>query len=503
VPASLKWQWAQQIAKLTDVETTTKRVKVDGETLDLTVPVPARCVVVEGSKAQRDKQYAFVLQSRPEYVILGYENVVNDWRTVRRIKPEMIVLDECTAIKTFKAERTKKIKRWTAPYRLALTGTPMENGKPEELFSQMQWVDDTVLGRFDLFDKTYIVRNKYGAVVRYKNLPVLHAKLADVMVRKTRADPEVAKYLPKTQEDNIVVRLDPATRQVYRNIAADLLFELRKAGESARGSFDLFAHYHGGESGMNENTQQGRIMSRMQALDMLLNHPGLIVASAQDYEASAKERARGVEKASWPGSKYCWQVHQSGGLDPVLDAIGGRPTPKLDALVADIQRAVAASEKNKIIVFSYYRRMGDFIAEALEDVGTVQYHGEMNAGAKAAAVAKFRDDPKTRVIICSHAGAFGTDLYMANYLYNYDLAWSSGAQDQINARHSRAASEFEHIYVLNMITKDTTEERKPQVLEFKRRTASAIMDNRGADSLGRVENDIATLSTYLEQTLDK
>lgn len=495
VPANLKWQWAMQVAKLTDVTKMPKTVKVDGEVFHLTIPTTDHCVVIDGDVRRREQQYEQIRQTSPEYVILGYENVLNDWKHVRRIKPDMIVLDECTAIKTFKAARTKKIKRWTAEYRLGLTGTPMDNGKPEELFSIMQWVDETVLGRFDLFDKSYIVRNKYGGVVRYKNLPVLHTKLADVVVRATRNDPEVAKYLPKTTEHDVLVSLDPQTRKAYNAIGSDLLGELRKAATSSRGSFDLFAHYHGGDASINENSQQGRIMARMQALDMLLNHPDLIVLSGEDYETSARERARGVEKSSWPGSKYCYEVWQSGILDEITE------TPKMDALVEEIRRVVEDPEA-KTIVFSHSPRMGDFIAEALGSIKSVQYHGGMNGGAKAAAVARFKEDPETRVIICSHAGAYGTDLYMANYLFNYDFAWSSGTQDQINGRHSRAASAFENIFVVNMIVENTTEERKPQVLEFKRRTASAILDNRGADSLGRVDNDIATLSEFLEATLD-
>jgi hypothetical protein len=87
---------------------------------------------------------------------------------------------------------------------------------------------------------------------------------------------------------------------------------------------------------------------------------------------------------------------------------------------------------------------------------------------------------------------------MANYLINYDLAWSSGKQDQINARHVRASSKFKQVYIINPITKGTTEARKYSMLALKRRIGSAITDNVGADDMGRIENDLTTLTEYLQ-----
>lgn len=489
VPANLKYQWAKSIAKLTDVPTRTIRVREGGQTQEITVPTEDFCILIDGAPEKRTAQYEKVRKNRPDYVILGYENVVNDWSDVRRIKPECLVLDEITAIKTFKAQRTRKIKRLTADYRFGLTGTPVENGKPEELFSIMQWVDDQVLGRFDLFDKTYINRNKFGGVLNYKNLPVLHAKLSLAMVRKTRMDADVRPFLPEVQEDNIPVTLDAKTRKAYKRIAEDLLGELRAAGPTM-GDWDLFTHYHGGES-PNENSQQGKIMARMQALDMLLNHPDLVIQSGQRYEESETARQDGEKKKVWPGSKYCYEVWQEGILDDVTTS------PKLDAVVETVEK-ILATPRNKVIIFSVNPDMLELIEERLPEGCAVTYTGRMSAASKAYAAQRFEEDPGCRVFLSSHAGAFGTDLYMANYLINYDLAWSSGKQDQINARHNRASSEFKDIYILNAITAGTTEPRKLSMLAHKRRVGSAITDGRGADDKGRIESDVVTLTECLE-----
>ena len=495
VPANLKYQWLQEIARHTDVPSQTKTINSNGEKIEITIPTAEYAVVIDGSAAQREKQLRYVLEHRPDYVVLGYENVVNDWNLVRRIKPDLICLDEATAIKTFKAQRTKKIKRWNAEYRIALTGSPIENGKPEEIFSIMQWDDADVLGRFDLFDKAFITRNQFGGVLRYKNMPVLNAKLSTAMARKRRTDPDVAPFLPDVQEDTEWISIDKKTRDVYRLIGEDLLKALEIAAQKGMSDFDLFSHYHGGDS-TSGSKEQGDIMARMQALEMLLCHPALIVESGKDYEHAQIQKAAGSQKKTWPGSKYCYDLWQSGALD------GLKSSPKLDALISALDDLTGTPD-NKIVVFSYYRRVGKFIAEVLADRGikSTPYHGEMSPGEKVASVAKFREDPETRVIICSHAGAFGTDLNMANYLVNFDLPWSAGTMDQINARHVRVSSKFEKVFILNMVCANTLEARKPEVLAFKRRTAEAVVDGRGSDRRGRIEKDVDSLTAYLHKTL--
>jgi SNF2 family DNA or RNA helicase len=150
--SSLKYQWEDQIRKFTNDT--------------------SNVLVVDGTPKTRAIQYGEALnwkQSGVDYVILNYEQVVNDWEYVRQLPTGFIVCDEATAIKSFRSKRSKYVKKLSSPYKFALTGTPVENGKPEELYSIMQFVDPKVLGRFDLFDQTFIVRNRFGGVERYRN----------------------------------------------------------------------------------------------------------------------------------------------------------------------------------------------------------------------------------------------------------------------------------------------------------------------------------------------
>lgn len=448
VPASLIYQWAQQLAAFTDLQKTSKKVK--GQ--EITIPAEPGCIIVDGTASRRVRQLAKCSGSTehrtPDYVIMSYDTVVSDTRRVKRIKPGLVVLDEATAIKNFSAGRTLTIKRALLPeYRLALTGTPVEN-RPEDVYSIMEWVDPDVLGPFDLFERTFIERYSNGTVARYKNLTVLHAKLKQAMVRAKRSDKGVKEYLPDVDHDTWYVDVDGPTDEIYQRLANDLLDELSKV--RAQGSFDLGAYYSG--AGLDVGGL-GKAMAAQQRIEMFLDHPSLV---------------------DLPGH--------------VLS------TPKLDYLKARVDEILEYPD-NKILIFSRWLDMQPWFVKILPGPLAI-YRGEMTPSQKAAAVAKFAKPDGPRIMISSHAGAYGTDMKMVSHLINYDLPWSGGMRQQINGRHQRVSSEFSRVYIRDMIMRRTIEERKLSMLEYKESIAAAVADGKVARS-GRIENDLIGLAEFL------
>jgi len=150
VPASLKYQWEREIKKFTN----------------------SRVTVIDGSPKVRERCWRAAISAR--YVVVNPETLTRDTSHLSTCKVQAVVVDEATIIKSRVSKRSKLIKKIgkTAYYRFALTGQPIEN-RPEELYSIMEFVDPTVLGRFDLFDRTFIVRDHFGKPTRYKNLKAL------------------------------------------------------------------------------------------------------------------------------------------------------------------------------------------------------------------------------------------------------------------------------------------------------------------------------------------
>ena len=451
-PASLKYQWSAKIEEFTG----------------------SGALVIDGPKHIRHDLYR--TSQFTSYIIASYDAVIHDYDDISKLKPEMIICDEISAIKSFKAIRSKRVKKLFSktPYRLGLTATPIEN-KPEELYSIMQLIDHTVLGRYDLFEKAYITRNPRGWVTHYKNLDVLRGRMGDAMARKTRHDPDVRPYLPDVDEGNWTVPMPKEILKIYKIIAEDMLREI----EDSAGFFsdsDISAYY----SGFDESTPPGRLMAMHMCMEMLLNHPDLLRWSARQYQKTGPE-----------GSEYAENLCQSGNLSI------NTPSVKVDILLSQLEKLLADPD-SKIIIVSKYKYMLQLLSYSIP-YPTVTFNGDMSAKEKALAIENF-SYPANRILLTSHAGGWGLDLFMADCIINYDLPWSAGAQEQINSRHVRASSNFDRVYVRNMITENSIEERKLRMLERKSKLSDSAIDGRGPATVSMSDD---MLRTHLEEILGK
>lgn len=456
--SSLKYQWAEQIRKFTNGSSTP--------------------LVIDGTPKQREAQYQEAFDwghTLVDYVILNYEQVVNDWEYVRQLPSGFIVCDEATAIKSFRSKRSKYVKKLSSPYKFALTGTPVENGKPEELFSIMQFVDKTVLGRFDLFDQTFIVRNRFGGVERYRNLPVLNKALSAACVRKRQSDPDVAPHLPETIfAEPILVPFDSAGSKLYKSIANEILNDLDEAVDSYGASFDIFSHYGQGESWDGADALRGKIMSKLTSLRMLCDHPELLQFSLES-------------------SSYVAELNDSGRLSGVTKS------PKLAALKEYVDNFLSSDNKNKVVIFTSYVHMVDIIRQAIiMEWGSAPYTGEMNAKDKEESKLRFQTDPDVRVLVSSDAGGYGVDLPQANLLINYDLPWNAGLAVQRNGRIRRASSTWSTIVIQDFLVEGSIEERQHAMLQQKMAVANAVVDGEGIDSKGGVALTAGSLRAFLQ-----
>ena len=464
--SSLKYQWHNQIEKFTDGT--------------------SNSLVIDGTPKKRAEQYAKAMDWRSsgvDYIILNYEQVVNDWQHVSKLPRGFVVLDEATAIKSFKSKRSRAVKKLIhSPYRFALTGTPIENGKPEELYSIMQFVDPTVLGRFDIFDAAFIVRNSWGAPQYYRNLSTLHNKMKEASVRKAQKDPDVAPYLPDSiHKDPVFVTFDRATSKLYTHITQDLLADLDEAQDLFGANFNLMAHYGlDSKRGGPEDEMRGKIMSKIGALKMLCSHPDLLKTSAMKFRQMTGE-----------GSAYANEILDRGLLDNLTSS------PKLDYLIQYVKEFLEQTEENKVVIFATYVDMLDMISEALGPDMCRKYSGKLDAKIKEENKVAFNTDPAVRVLISSDAGGYGVDLPAANLLVNYDLPWSSGTAVQRNGRIKRASSTWPTIVIQDVLIAGSIEERQYQALQQKSSVANAIIDGEGIEEGDKVSMSVGSLRQFL------
>lgn len=476
--ASLKFQWAKEIRKFSD----------------------SVVEVIDGTKTQRQAQIRRAVDwghNGIDYVVTNYESVVNDWSSISDIDFGGLVMDEATAIKSFRSKRSKKVKDLArkVDIRFALTGTPIENGRPEEIYSIMQAVDGRLLGRFDLFDQTFIVRNQWGAPQRYRNLDVLHKRLSGNLIRKTQTDEDVAPYLPDTiHREPELIAMDRGLRKIYSQVGQSLIEDLEEAVSSFGSNWSLASHY--GQSAPNgpPSEMMGTLMSRITLLRQLCSHPQLVIESATKFEQGFEAALAGDGKIRG-GSVLAHELLQDEDVRLKIESAKVKKLDQLERLVLD---HLDSDDEAKVVIFTTFLLTSDLIQERL---GGVTYSGRMSAVEKEAAKEQFQTDPATRILISTDAGGYGVDLPQANLLVNYDLPWSAGKAIQRNGRIRRASSRWPAVVIQDLLMEDSIEVRQFDLLYQKRSLAAAVVDGQGINDKGGIDFSAGSLLEHLRETV--
>lgn len=187
VPASLKGEWQEQIARFT------------------TLPVQ----IVEGDRAARLRLY----QSPAFFNLVNYEQVIPDGAEINRLlEPDVVILDEAQRIKNWQTKTARAVKDLRSPYAFVLTGTPLQN-RIDEIYSIVQYLDPELFGPLFRFNRAFYELDQRGRPVGYRNLEQMHRRLEPVMLRRRKSD--VEDQLPGRTVTTHLVAMDPEQRLRY------------------------------------------------------------------------------------------------------------------------------------------------------------------------------------------------------------------------------------------------------------------------------------------------
>ncbi len=162
--------------------------------------------IYHGAKRKLDAKVDVLLTT---YAILRIDAV-----KLSKEKWTVVVLDEAQAIKNPSSQVAKAAYKINAEFRVALSGTPVEN-RLEELWSLMHYCNPGLLGTRSDFAKRYskpISRGEDGAAER------LRKKLRPFVLRRIKRD--VAPELPPRTDSILHVELDETERGVYDAVRA-------------------------------------------------------------------------------------------------------------------------------------------------------------------------------------------------------------------------------------------------------------------------------------------
>ena len=155
------------------------------------------------------ERYAGVM-NMADVVLTTYGTVLRDIKSLKERKFHYVILDEAQAIKNPSSEVSRSVKQLNCSYRLALSGTPIENNLAE-LWSLFSFISPGVLGSIRKFADTFIKpidrdQNEHAA-------ESLRRLIFPFILRRTKE--QVAKELPPKNEIVIYTDMLPRQKTIY------------------------------------------------------------------------------------------------------------------------------------------------------------------------------------------------------------------------------------------------------------------------------------------------
>jgi hypothetical protein len=334
VPAALKPQWLREWQLFTDV--------------------PA--AVVEGSPAQRRAVFE---ACRHGFLLGNYEQLVRDLDLVRDWAPGIIVLDEAQRIKNWATKTALTVKRLEPPYRLVLTGTPMEN-RLDELASIVEWVDDFALEpKWRLAAWHTVPVDGKAEIGGARNLDTLRSRLAACMVRRVRQG--VLSQLPARTDTRVPIEMTAEQLDEHDALNLPIAEILSRARRRALTQAEFL-----------------RLMSLLTTQRIIAN--GL---AQLRFEQIWPDLAR-IEL-------------------PTKSILQGLASPKL-AEFRELTDQLVLVQSRKVVVFSQWRRMLRLAHWAIRDllaregVRAAFFTGEEGQKRRTQNIIEFHDDPACRAL---------------------------------------------------------------------------------------------------------
>ncbi len=346
-------------------------------------------------------------------LITSYAIAVRDAEALGAISFSTLIIDEAQSVKNALTHRFRAVRDLQADFRLALTGTPIENHLGE-LWAIFRLVTPGLLGSWDQF------RQRFAVPIERHHDRARQLGLARVvrpfLLRRTKV--EVAPELPSRTEMNQTIELGPIERRLYEAARIEALESLAKSSAAGVG---------------DDARQRIKILAALTRLRLLCCHPRLVV---KDSTAGSSKLAALVE------------------------------------LIAELR-----DEGHRALVFSQFTSFLDLARPLLTQAGlrTLTLDGSTPAAEREERVRAFQAGTADAFLLSLRAGGTGLNLTAATYVIHLDPWWNPAVEDQATDRAHRIGQE-RPVTVIRMVARGTIEEAVLSLHEEKRQLAASILD---------------------------
>jgi superfamily II DNA or RNA helicase len=170
-----------------------------------------------------------VLDPAADLTLTTYALLRLDLEALCAVEWQTVVLDEAQAIKNSDSQVARAAYRLPARFRVAMTGTPVEN-RLEDLWSQLHFANPGLLGGRSEFQERYVRPIAAGDAGRAASL---RQRIRPFLLRRRKQ--EVARELPPRTDVVLYCELSPPERQLYDAVRAATQDDVAKrlgAGDS-------------------------------------------------------------------------------------------------------------------------------------------------------------------------------------------------------------------------------------------------------------------------------
>jgi SNF2-related domain/SNF2 Helicase protein/Helicase conserved C-terminal domain len=360
-----------------------------------------------------------------DMIVTTYGTAVRDVEALAGIEWSRVVLDEAQVIKNPVNDTAQQLRRIPARTRVALTGTPIENGLGD-LWAILDFVNPGLVGPRAQF---IACLSRDGSAARVEAEDAMRALNGILVFRRTKVEPEIAAELPDQIDELDHCAMTPEQIGLYQAVLDKLVT--------------------GTELATGEQPRKGQILAAITALKQICNHPWAYQHDDRPLAGRSGKLAR---------------------LEEIVDAV------------------FAAGERVLVFTHfaEWGVRLADHLTERT-GIPIACYHGGLARGTRDRIIADFQKGEGAGALVLSlKAGGTGLNLTAASHVVLYDRWWNPAVEDQARDRAWRIG-QTRTVISHRLVCPGTVDERVEEVVAGKRRIADLVLPK--SSSLADLDRD--------------
>lgn len=347
-----------------------------------------------------------------DIVLTTYHLAGRDGGDLSAIQWSSVVLDEAQYIKNYRTKQAQSVMKLSAPHRIAMTGTPVEN-RLAELWSIFHFLNPGYLGSFNIFRQRYAPGE--GQQERFREL---HKLVSPFMLRRLKSDPDIRKDLPEKLELKSYCPLTEVQGAMYQAVVDEMMGQIESRSGIAR---------------------KGLVLSSLTKLKQICDHPQLL----------RHDEGRAVRAES------------SGKMERMLEILDNIADVGESALI--FTQYVGMGELLVSMLGRKYGKEPYFL------------HGGVPKRERDEMVRAFQAGEGPEFFVLSlKAGGVGLNLTRANHVLHYDRWWNPAVENQATDRVFRIG-QHRNVQVHKLISQGTLEERIDELIEQKKALSEQVV----------------------------